>query len=393
MQQKIPAVVAGGNLNGLGVVRSLARLGVPVYLMAATRLCPAAWSRECTFVRATNMQGESFIQALLRLAERLKCRPVLILTLDTSVLTVSAQRQRLEPFYHFDLPQAPIVDALSDKLAFAALAAREGLPIPRGCALHSEADLGNLNDLASPMILKPADKGLVILGSVERAVRAQSHEEARALARGMLAHVPAVIAQEWIEGADSDIYFTLFVVDRGTPSAIFTGRKLLSSPPGVGSTAICVAAPDFAEVLGQMTRQFLERVPYQGIGSLEFKRDVRNGRFMIIEPTVGRTDWQEEIATLCGVNLPAIAYQQALGHEFSAHPLRADARSIGWRADCAYRLPAEYRGRLRVSDGYFRWGDPLPAVYYYSYERGAARVWRRLRRALRSITPQPPRVN
>ena len=128
MQQKTPAVVAGGNLNGLGVVRSLARLGVPVYLMAATRLCPAAWSRECTFVRATNMQGEGFIQALLRLAERLKCRPVLILTLDTSVLTVSAQRQRLEPFYHFDLPQAPTVDALSDKLAFAALAAREGLP-------------------------------------------------------------------------------------------------------------------------------------------------------------------------------------------------------------------------------------------------------------------------
>ena len=50
-----------------------------------------------------------------------------------------------------------------------------------------------------------------------------------------------------------------------------------------------------------------------GVGSLEFKRDRKTVKFMIVEPTVGRTDAQEEIATLCGVNIPLIAYSTALG--------------------------------------------------------------------------------
>ncbi len=37
---------------------------------------------------------------------------------------------------------------------------------------------------------------------------------------------------------------------------------------------------------------------YEGLGSLEFKWDAQGRRFLIIEPTVGRTDMQEEIPTL-----------------------------------------------------------------------------------------------
>jgi hypothetical protein len=55
------------------------------------------------------------------------------------------------------------------------------------------------------------------------------------------------------------------------------------------------------------------RFQESGFGGIEYKRDARDGRFLIIEPTVGRTDWQEEVATLAGVNIPLMACRHELG--------------------------------------------------------------------------------
>src|SRR5690348_10952099 len=121
----VPAVVVGGTLNGLGVVRSLARGGVPVVALDTTRQCPAAWSRHCTFVQVPSLEGEALTDALVRLASRLRCRPALILTSDQSVLTVSAARGRLAPLYSIDLPSRQIVETLADKTLFHVLAERE----------------------------------------------------------------------------------------------------------------------------------------------------------------------------------------------------------------------------------------------------------------------------
>lgn len=392
MQPEIPAVVVGGNLNGLGVVRSLARIGIPIYVMATSRDCPAAWSRHARFVRAPTLQGEVFLKALQRLAAELKCRPVLILTQDASVLTVSAHRERLEPHYHIELPDAPTVDLLSDKLAFDALARREGFAVPRSCTVRTAADLVQINEFRPPLILKPADKGRVPAGTADRVVRADTLEQARLLATEILVHVPALIVQEWIEGADSEIFFTFFCTGRdGAIASVFCGRKLLSNPPGVGCTAICVPAPDLTEALEQETRQFLQRVPYRGLGSLEFKRDIRTGRLLMIEPTVGRTDWQEEIATLCGVNLLVTAYRLALGQApLRAAPCRTHPRPA-WRSSREYRVPAQFRSGTRIIDAHFRWRDPLPGIYFYAYERGARRIWRRARRELLKFFPHRER--
>ena len=45
MAKMTPAVVVRGELNGLGVIRSLARGGVPTILVDTTRLHAGAWSR------------------------------------------------------------------------------------------------------------------------------------------------------------------------------------------------------------------------------------------------------------------------------------------------------------------------------------------------------------
>lgn len=380
----VPSVVVGGTLNGLGVARSLSRGGVPVIVVETTRRCPAAWSRHCAFVRAPRLEGDELIDVLIELAKSLGCRPALILTIDQSVMTISASRSRIEPLYHINLPSPDVVLALANKVAFHALSQRSGFAIPRGLAISCRADLDRLVELTPPVIIKPADKTLVLAGVVERAVRAETVAQARVNATQMLIKASPLIVQEWIEGPDTEIYFALFTCGSDTNIVgFFPGRKLVCSPPTMGSTAVCVAAPEVAEEIFRQTRKFVAQVGYQGLGSLEFKRDARSRELLIIEPTVGRTDWQEEIATLCGVNLPLIAYGTAIGRSTHSGRETPPARSV-WRAERQFRVPRAISGAsVRVFDGYFRWVDPLPAAYYYGYERLAARIWRRAVRLTR----------
>jgi D-aspartate ligase len=378
----IPAVVVGGTLNGLGVVRSLARGHMPIYLLETTRRCAAGWSRHCTLVPVGALEGRSLIETLVTLGKRLACRPVLILTSDQSVNSVSAYREEIEPLYRISLPSDGLVRALADKTLFQELAEREDFPVPRAVCVAGTADLERLSRLEPPLVIKPADKTLVLSGIVERAVRVATIGDARRACEQMLALAPRLVVQEWIEGPDTEIFFTLFSCDRaGRLLGLFPGRKLVCSPPAVGSTAVGVPAPEMASVLTEPTLRFIERLGYRGLGSLEFKRDSHTGRCLIIEPTVGRTDWQEELATLCGMNLPLMTYSGELGQQPPAAGTQGALRA--WRESARFRAPLA--PGVRAVDGFFRWSDPLPALYYYGYEggliraaRGAARAWARV---------------
>src|SRR3954463_8409979 len=87
------AVVLGGGVNGLGVVRSLAQGGVPVVLLDTDLRSPAMRTRHGTKLRVRNLGGEWLVEDLLALRDRLGGPPpVLFATLDEAVMTISAFR-------------------------------------------------------------------------------------------------------------------------------------------------------------------------------------------------------------------------------------------------------------------------------------------------------------
>jgi D-aspartate ligase len=109
---RVPAVVVEGTLNALGVVRSLSAGRMPIYLVETTARSAARWSRHCHYVRVPSLEGRALIHALSDLGRSLACQPVLILTGDESVNTVSEYRQELEGLYRFSLPAAEMVRTL-----------------------------------------------------------------------------------------------------------------------------------------------------------------------------------------------------------------------------------------------------------------------------------------
>lgn len=368
LQQKHPVVIVGGNVVGLGLARSLASSQTTVIVVDTSPLNAALWSRYCSGRVIGSMTGEGLIAELEAIGRAFSQRPILILTQDASVEAVSTWRARLEPYYRLLLPSERAIEILSDKALFHSYALSEGLPVPSGIVVASASNIAELDRVRGPVVVKPARKAELSGAALDRATRFDNINEAKAHCAAILKLNGQAIVQEWVEGSDCEIYFCLFFCDEaGRPLRIFTGRKLSAFPPQVGSTAICIAAPDMRTQLEALTERLTTRIQFSGIGGLEFKRDVKTGAFVIIEPTVGRTDWQEEIATLSGINIPQAAVLYA-SNQTIGQTAYNDA-GIAWRTSLRHRLPGDLHGAgRRIVDGYWRVSDPMPGLIFYCVE-------------------------
>ena len=381
------AVVAGIDLNGLGVVRALARANVPVIALDTDISKATAATRHGIKVQVSALSGDAFVDDLLRLRERFERNPVLFLTQEASVGTISASRDRIDSAYRFTMPDDSVMRTLLDKSSFQVLAERQGFPVPRAVHLTNDT-AANLKNLRYPCVLKPAAKDPEYGRKFAKAYKVGTAEEAVRLWEQVRRTVDRVIVQEWIEGGDSDVFFCLQYRTPTQSTASFVGRKLCQWPPLVGGTASCMPAREFDAELSSLTDRFFTAAGFAGMGSMEYKRDRRDGRFYMIEPTVGRTDHQEEVAVLNGVNIPFAAFTSELGLRFpepqESGPPRvwrdpiASARS----RDVGAEVPQVSR-QVRTYDAYFRASDPGPyaALKWQGVRNRWSRILRRTRQA------------
>jgi D-aspartate ligase len=364
------AIVVGIDLNGLGVIRALGGAGVRVLALDTDLNKATAATRFGQKKRIRALAGADLITELLSLRPQFDSNPVLMLTQEASVATVSAARDRLSDAYRFTMPSQVLMDQLLNKINFQELAERHNCSIPRALRLFDGDGLERVNELRYPCIVKPTAKHPEYGKHFAKAYKVSAAEEVSRLWAAMREIVDEVIVQEWIEGADSDVYFCLqYRPPTRTQSVSFVGRKTCQWPPQVGGTASCIPAPEVADELTAMTDGFFAAVGFVGVGSMEYKRDRRDGRFYMVEPTVGRTDYQEEIALLNGVNIPLAVFRGELGLSMPAPTTVSPARA--WRDPFGYAralqagasdpLQSLWPG-IHICDAYRRLDDPMPSV-------------------------------
>jgi D-aspartate ligase len=357
------AIVIGLELNGLGVVRSLAEGGVKVVGLDTDSRRAPAWTRYADVKPIRSFEGPELVEDLLALPSLKQERPVLFPTKEVTVATLSSARDILCKHFRFVLPSADMLATLTDKRGFQDTAEAWSFPVPKAVTLKGLEDLEKVTGLSFPCVLKPDRHVPSYQAHFKKAYRLEDFEQLARLYRDIHPVYPNMIVQEWIEGDDGEIYFCLQYRNASNEKlASFTGRKIRSFPPQTGGTASCTAAPEAAGVLEDLTDRFFARSRCVGMASMEFKRDRRSGQFHLVEPTVGRTDHQSEIATLNGVNLPLTAYADLCGLPLPS--VRPVHRPRIWRdpdadAKAAMQGNAEMP-RGRVVDAYFRLQDPAP---------------------------------
>ena len=363
----VTALVVGGGLNALGVVRSLGQASVTVCVLDTDHKSPAMRSRYGIPRRVSTLDGIEFMAELKRLAPELGAKVVLFLTEEKTVATVSEYRSELPPSLRIRLPEHERLMALMHKQGFAELAEAMGAPVPRTVRLQSRQDLPKVSGLNYPCVLKPSEKSYEYGARFKKAYKVSTPDEMAMLYREIFPVLADMVVQEWIEGLDSEIYFCLqYIGHDGELVASFPGRKIRSWPPRIGGTASCTAAWEHEKELTALTADFFRQVGFTGMGSMEYKRDVRDGRFYMVEPTVARTDFQEEVATVNGVNLPFFAYCHELA--LPVPQFKPTNPPQIWRETQIDRWSKQESGiaedevfqKHKVVDAHWRWNDPRP---------------------------------
>lgn len=378
MTKKIPVVVTGGSANALGVLRSLTHCELT--LLCDSTQAPAWHSRWGRKIKATDTRAPSVVNDLLALASSATAsqKPVLVLTEEKTVVEVSQARERLAPHYRFLLCPEPMLSDLQSKEGFQRMAQAVGSPVPQGVVLRSASDLPAVHRLLYPCVFKPLEQNAAYGARFKKGYKVGGVAEVSALYREIEPVMPHMIVQEWLEGADSDIYFCLGFWDERSVlvGQAFVGRKLRSWPLQVGGTASCTSAPEAADELTRLTSAFVKATGFVGQMGMEFKHDAQRGGFYMIEPTVGRTDYQHEIATLSGCNVLAMLVAHTAGQ---AVPGCGRQREAVWYDHIADAQALEagapnnlFASRPKVS-AVWRPLDPMPTL---------ASLTRRLRRRL-----------
>jgi predicted ATP-grasp superfamily ATP-dependent carboligase len=387
-----PAIVVGLDcITGLQTARILARRGVPVIGIARDPGHFACRTRACLRVVAAETDGPGLVEALERLGPALAEPAVVYPCTDGAVLALSRGRERVLRHHRLVLPDAAVVEELVDKVRFLELAERIGLPIPRTFLIRDRADLLRAAaGLAYPAAVKPPVKS----PEWQRATRAKafkvgSSEELLAIHARFAPFAPLLIAQEWVEGPESELYScNCYYGVAGRPLATFVARKLRQWPPETGTSSLGEEVRN-DEVLAA-TLQLFDAVGYRGLGYVEVKRDVRSGRHFVIEPNVGRPTGRSAIAEAGGVELLFTMHCDATGRPLPEARVQryAGARWIYWRHDLQAAFTAWRRGELalaewarswrgRKASAVFSWSDPAP---------GAADLARAARRAFSAAT-------
>lgn len=308
---KATALVIGLCSHGLAVARALAKEGVDVYALEKDSKLPGVSSRYIKQIIWIDSFSDSDLLNGLYLARETispNKRIVLMPVNDNHVRFVGENWEKLSDKYLLSWSSCiNEILMLQKKSKLEKVCHERGLNYPRSATISSIANARTLiEDCGYPLILKPVRP----LSSFKTEI-ARTPDELLTAVNRYQADFP-LLCQEFIAGTDEDIYFVELLYERGKPLGTLVGRKLLSHPPAQGQALIAESFEDKRRDLVQLALDFFSGLHLSGPLAIEFKRDP-SGRYWVIEPTVGRTEFLVEIVVSSGFNIPYMEYKLALG--------------------------------------------------------------------------------
>lgn len=321
----------GGSQGDLGVVRTLGRRGVRVVLVSEGRDGASTFSR---YVAEHHVVGDfgdvpRVLSALEGIARSGPGRPVLIPTADPDLLLVSEHREVLGRQYELVVPSRDIVAQCVDKARFFHFALAAGFTIPKTWCPRDASEVAAIARTSPfPLILKPmlpptwSREPVATLVDHKKALTVHSAAELEERYAAIAAHDPGMVVQDYVPGRDDRLYSLHVYMNRASePLGCFTGRKLRTYPTyaGIGCFVESITVPEIIDDGVDMLR----RVGYTGLALLQFKRDDRDGSYKLLEINPRTSSWNL-LAAEAGVNLPYIAYRDAIGAPPEPPPTQRD---------------------------------------------------------------------
>ena len=310
------AIVLGGGITGLGLIRNLSANGVDVYCVV-DRKSAASYSKLCKKIyniascQSNNRVLESFLNGV-----NLECnKAVIIPSTDLFSIGLSEIKGNLNSMYLPIVADKQVIKKLAIKSNFYASLSSYDLPYPVTYHPMTKSEAAGISDRVNyPVFLKPSETAFFQQAFNLKGFVANSKQELvyyYSLASNLNLDV---VVQEIIPGPENSMYSLAGFFDRDyTPKALFACRRLRGWPPhfGVSSSIESVRVEDLSSVKDKLL-SYLGDIGYYGIMEAEFKFDARDGLYKLIEINA-RSWWQNTLPTACGLNIVYSAFLDAIG--------------------------------------------------------------------------------
>jgi predicted ATP-grasp superfamily ATP-dependent carboligase len=302
------AVVIGGYINGLGLVRSLSGRGVPAAVVTTLPCDIAHYSRHiCGHEAVEDIAGhpERLIELLQRKAKDWRGW-TLFPASDEAVEILANHRETLSATYRVLAPPAEVAARIMDKRVGSEAARRAGVGVAR-CYGYSDEGIESMNGLAYPVLVKPVVSHAFRRRFERKLFLARDHDDlARRIAEVREAKLACEIL-EVIPGPDSQVYeYAVYVDSKGEPGPGLTVHKLRQSPPLFGVARVAEVVPEIP-AMREAAVEILRRLEYRGIAGVEFKVDPRDGSLRFLEVN-GRAVIFNKLLQRAGLDLTSMAY-------------------------------------------------------------------------------------
>ena len=347
--EKPGAVIVGGSFHSLGAARNLAKHGVPVCVLDSAP-CVARFSRSVKrFCKCPSVDDEAgFVEFLARIAAENNMEGwVLFPSNDEHVRIFAQHRERLSEHYLVTTPPWDVTKFVYDKRLTDRLAKTQEVPVPETCNPGSADDLVSLK-LDFPVVLKPAISKRFMSATRKKAFRADDMQELVDL-YGIMAGIidpSEILIQELIPGRAENLFsFAGFFKD-GVPVAGLSARRPRQHPMEFGRASTHVETVHLPELEALATR-LLTGIAYSGLAEVEFMYDQKDGRFEFLEVNPRIWGWHT-ITIRAGLDLPYLAYADALGKEFVVGPVREGVKWVRLVTDVPTAFSELLSGRLTV---------------------------------------------
>lgn len=289
-----PVVVLRSNSHGgLNIMRSLGRLGVPVYNVDPHPLAPANGSRYCRGKFLWDIEHRSAAESaeyLSRVRKEIGRPCILIPTTDRTARFVVSYAQALESGFIFPKQSAEMVETLSSKKSMYGLARRCGIPTPDAIFPKSREDVLDFLERARfPVVIKGIDGQRLWDRTGKKMFKVRSAGEL--LDRYDAAEDflnPNLMLQEYIPGGDDTVWmFNGYFNERSECLVGFTGKKIRQCPVYTGSTSLGISLHN--ETVRELTLDFVQAIGYKGSLDIGFRYDARDGQYKVLDanPRIG----------------------------------------------------------------------------------------------------------
>ena len=323
------ALVMNTHITGLAVTRSLGRAGVPVLGLDDERGGLGQHSRHLAGLGLvpgpTVDGGAALADHLEALGPSFAERPVLMPTNDDWVLALARHRERLEPHYRYPFAAYDVVQRALSKTELYRTCEALGVEVPQTWYLDEGRSPEQVaTEVDYPCVLKP-DDSRGFYGAFRAKVfvvdtpAAFVERCAAAAAYGL-----RLVAQRFV-GTEPGGFWSVasYLSPGGAPRGVFTGRKLEQWPPDFGTS--CLADARWDPQIADAGVRVLQALGYHGISEIEFVRDAATGRLLLLDVNTRAWKWVG-LPVAAGVDLPLLAYRDAVGDGFDSGPQRDGVR-------------------------------------------------------------------